>query len=418
MRVVLPFLIFAVLLFLYRKKKLNKKKFLVFLLGLAGASAVLAAELAAGDRREITSLEKNSRENGSEAVPLQVETEDGKREEVTITIPEFRYTEEEAQRLLEDKAASLDEEILGENQSLHHVDHNLHLMTSFTDSEITIQWSSTDPEHLQWDGELLSGIPEKGCAVTLLATLYLQEESLDYRREIVLFPSRESSAFARELQEQAEKLNTSAIEKRFLLPDTWSGGKLKWYQETEQTGSALCLLLLAAAVCSAAAGKKREEEAEKKRKEQLELSYPLLVSKIQLMTGAGLSVRNVFRRLAESFRKDTAAGKKTDPAMEEAAKTWQEIESGVLEQDAYEHLGERCNLPAYRELALLLEQNRKRGGGRLQELLEQEARTAFETRKRKARAEGEKASVKLLLPMGMMLAIVMALILVPAYLSF
>ena len=418
MKAVLPVLVFVLLIGLYRRKKLKKKLFILFLFALAGVSAVLAAELYEGDTREVTSLEKNSRDNGLEAIPLQVETEDGVREEVTITIPEFRYSEKEAQRLLEKKAKELDGKILGENRTLTHIDHNLDLPASFSDSDITIQWSSTKPEYLRWDGTLLSGIPEEGCPALLLATLYLQDQMLDYRRDIVLFPSEEKGAFAGELQEEAEKLNQPSSGNRFLLPGEWKGKKLKWFQKNEQAGSGLCLLLLAGIFYCAASDRNRREHAEKKRKEQLELAYPELVSKIQLMTGAGLSVRNVFRRLTEDCRREQAGGKKGNPALEEAARTWQEMENGVLERDAYEHLGERCGLAVYRELALLLEQNRKRGNAKMNELLEQEAQRAFETRKRTARAEGEKVSVRLLLPMGMMLVIVMALILVPAFLSF
>lgn len=418
MKAVLPVLVFVLLIGLYRRKKLKKKLFILFLFALAGVSAVLAAELYEGDTREVNSLEKNSRDNGLEAIPLQVETEDGVREEVTITIPEFRYSEKEAQRLLEKKAKELDGKILGENRTLTHIDHNLDLPASFSDSDITIQWSSTKPEYLRWDGTLLSGIPEEGCPAVLLATLYLQDQMLDYRRDIVLFPSEEKVAFAGELQEEAEKLNQPSSGNRFLLPGEWKGKKLKWFQKNEQAGSGLCLLLLAGIFYCAASDRNRREHAEKKRKEQLELAYPELVSKIQLMTGAGLSVRNVFRRLTEDCRREQAGGKKGNPALEEAARTWQEMENGVLERDAYEHLGERCGLAVYRELALLLEQNRKRGNAKMNELLEQEAQRAFETRKRTARAEGEKVSVRLLLPMGMMLVIVMALILVPAFLSF
>ena len=418
MKAVLPVLVFVLLIGLYRRKKLKKKLFILFLFALAGVSAVLAAELYEGDTREVTSLEKNSRDNGLEAIPLQVETEDGVREEVTITIPEFRYSEKEAQRLLEKKAKELDGKILGENRTLTHIDHNLDLPASFSDSDITIQWSSTKPEYLRWDGTLLSGIPEEGCPALLLATLYLQDQMLDYRRDIVLFPSEEKGAFAGELQEETEKLNQPSSGNRFLLPGEWKGRKLKWFQKNEQAGSGLCLLLLAGIFYCAASDRNRREHAEKKRKEQLELAYPELVSKIQLMTGAGLSVRNVFRRLTEDCRREQAGGKKGNPALEEAARTWQEMENGVLERDAYEHLGERCGLAVYRELALLLEQNRKRGNAKMNELLEQEAQRAFETRKRTARAEGEKVSVRLLLPMGMMLVIVMALILVPAFLSF
>ena len=159
MKAVLPVLLLVLLIVLYRRKKLKKKFFILFLSALAGVSAVLAAEMYEGETREVTSLEKNSRDNGLEAIPLQVETEDGAREEVTITIPEFRYSEKEAQRLLEKKAEELDGEILGENRTLTHIDHNLDLPASFSDSDITIQWSSTKPEYLRWDGTLLSGIP-------------------------------------------------------------------------------------------------------------------------------------------------------------------------------------------------------------------------------------------------------------------
>ena len=52
-------------------------------------------------------------------------------------------------------------------------------------------------------------------------------------------------------------------------------------------------------------------------------------------------------------------------------------------------------------------------GGREKEALE-----AWDERKRKARVLGETAATKLLVPMVMMLAVVMAIIMIPAFLSF
>ena len=66
----------------------------------------------------------------------------------------------------------------------------------------------------------------------------------------------------------------------------------------------------------------------------------------------------------------------------------------------------------------MLTQNLKKGSKGLLELLEQESSEAFEERRRRARAEGEKAGTKLLLPMMLMLGVVFLLILVPAFLSF
>jgi activator of 2-hydroxyglutaryl-CoA dehydratase len=54
----------------------------------------------------------------------------------------------------------------------------------------------------------------------------------------------------------------------------------------------------------------------------------------------------------------------------------------------------------------------------LADLLEKEALEAWDERKRKARVMGETAATKLLVPMIMMLAVVMAIIMIPAFLSF
>ena len=54
----------------------------------------------------------------------------------------------------------------------------------------------------------------------------------------------------------------------------------------------------------------------------------------------------------------------------------------------------------------------------LADLLEKEALEAWDERKRKARGMGETAATKLLVPMIMMLVVVMAIIMIPAFLSF
>ena len=52
------------------------------------------------------------------------------------------------------------------------------------------------------------------------------------------------------------------------------------------------------------------------------------------------------------------------------------------------------------------------------DILEKEALEAWDERKRKARILGETAATKLLFPMLLMLAVVMAVIMIPAFLSF
>ena len=63
-------------------------------------------------------------------------------------------------------------------------------------------------------------------------------------------------------------------------------------------------------------------------------------------------------------------------------------------------------------------QNLQKGSRRMSDMLEQESMEAWDERKRKARVLGEAAATKLLLPMAMMLMVVMAVIMIPAFLSF
>ena len=94
------------------------------------------------------------------------------------------------------------------------------------------------------------------------------------------------------------------------------------------------------------------------------------------------------------------------------------MESGVAELEAYRRFGERCGQIKYKTFSTLLIQNLQKGSRRMAEMLEREAMEAWDERKRKARVLGEAAATKLLVPMIMMLAVVMAVVMIPAFLSF
>ena len=72
----------------------------------------------------------------------------------------------------------------------------------------------------------------------------------------------------------------------------------------------------------------------------------------------------------------------------------------------------------YKTLSTLLIQNLQKGSRYLADLLEKESVEAWEERKRKARVLGDTAATKLLFPMVLMLLVVMAVIMLPACLSF
>ena len=97
--------------------------------------------------------------------------------------------------------------------------------------------------------------------------------------------------------------------------------------------------------------------------------------------------------------------------------TIREMQSGVPEASAYENFGRRCGLPSYIKLGSLLSQNLKKGSKGLTSLLEHEAVLSLEQHKMAVRKMGEKAGIRMLLPMIMMFGVVLVILMVPAFLS-
>ena len=87
-----------------------------------------------------------------------------------------------------------------------------------------------------------------------------------------------------------------------------------------------------------------------------------------------------------------------------------EMDSGVAELEAYRRFGERCGQMKYKTFSTILIQNLQKGSRHMADHLEQEAMEAWDER--------EAAATKLLIPMIMMLIVVMAIIMIPAFLSF
>lgn len=179
----------------------------------------------------------------------------------------------------------------------------------------------------------------------------------------------------------------------------------------------IVILLGTAVILFVYSRRKRQAEAEKVRREKIKQDYPELISRLLLLLQAGLVSRSAFIRIANDYTKDLSQGKKKRPAFDEVCQMCQEMTKGVSEEDAYMRFSARCVLPNYRTLSVLLVQNLKKGGTGLSDALEREIVTAQEEKKRTARIEGEKASVKLLLPMGMMLMVVLAVMVIPAFMS-
>lgn len=146
------------------------------------------------------------------------------------------------------------------------------------------------------------------------------------------------------------------------------------------------------------------------------LDYPEVVNKMALFLGAGMTVKRAWRKIVEDYgHQKELWGERY--VYEEMKRTCYEMESGITEAESYENFGRRCGIQVYIRFGALLSQNLRKGTKGLTELLRLESIQAFDERKARAKKLGEEAGTKLLLPMFLMLAVVLVIVIVPAFLS-
>lgn len=145
--------------------------------------------------------------------------------------------------------------------------------------------------------------------------------------------------------------------------------------------------------------------------------YPEILSKLTLLLGAGVNLRRAMERIGQDYVNYTRDREKRK-AYEVILEICREMDRGISEKQAYERLGERCEMMSYRTLSALLVQHLQKGSRGMERMLEEEAQKAQEMRQQQARVLGEQASAKLLVPMILMLLVVFAILMIPAWLTF
>lgn len=374
-----------------------------------------------GPQGKVEEISRNAYGKGKKAEELEVTAgKNIKKKKVTVEVQEQKYTEEERKKNFEKAVKQLDVLILGENREKDHVDHDLNLVKKLPDLPIAVEWELDRYDVMNVYGEIQSArVSEEGTKVRLRGTLSYEGEEFPYLTEVIIYPQKttEEEALIEKIQnlvsEQDERTREEATVK---LPGKVDGSKITWRRSGDNRGYVILLLGIVVSVSLYALKKQEEKKTKTMEQEQLIRDYPEIVSKMVLLLGAGMTVRNAWKKVVTDYnRQKEIFG--TRKAYEEMSSTLYEIQGGVTEAEGYERFGRRCALPQYLKLGALLSQNLKKGTSGLTGLLKTEAAQAFEERKNTARKVGEEASTKLLLPMFLMLAIVLVIVIVPAFLS-
>ena len=127
-------------------------------------------------------ITRNPRGDDAKEEMLEIEA-DGKRDSYDLTVRPRGYREEEIGEAFQRAETYLNDNIKGENESIHDVEKSLFLPEEIPGENIQIRWKSEDPAVVDEEGNVFSKNVKKPVIVSLKA-----EASCQGKTEIFTFP--------------------------------------------------------------------------------------------------------------------------------------------------------------------------------------------------------------------------------------
>ncbi len=359
---------------------------------------------------------------GSKSITLDVlVSEDNEavlEEELTLEVKEAEYDPQELENKFAYGKQYIDQKALGSNRSGGEIKTDLNFITRIPETRIRVSWETSNSKLIDKDGTVYNEGLLKSELVEVTATLSYKERKELYTMFFKVLPkeyTKEEFARIRLQEVLREEDNNSKEENIFTLPDAMDKQKITWAEKEDHTATMLFIFGTFAGVLIFIIMDRNLISLVDKRNKEMLMDYPEIINKFTLLVGAGMSLSNAWIKIAKDYKEKTT---KKRFAYEEINITAGELMIGTSEVIAYERFGRRVKLLPYLRFGSLIAQNVKKGSGELLNQLELEAAEAFEERKELAKRMGEEAATKLLIPMAFMLLIVLAIIMVPAMLSF
>lgn len=143
-----------------------------------------------------------------------------------------------------------------------------------------------------------------------------------------------------------------------------------------------------------------------KRSDELLNDFSAVVSKLALLTNAGMILREAWQEVA--FANSSTIYMEMQTAVNE-------MDNGVSEVDAIYNFGARCIIPEIKKFTSTIIQGITKGNSELAAMLQEQSKEVWQLKKQLVRREGEKAASKLLIPICIMFVGILIMILVPIF---
>lgn len=140
------------------------------------------------------------------------------------------------------------------------------------------------------------------------------------------------------------------------------------------------------------------------------MDLPDYISKVTILTSAGLNLRAAIKKVSLDMCEDT-------PLYSVMSKAINNIDNGMNEKKALDQVAVRLNTMQMRKFISVVEQNLQRGGQDVGYAMQSIGEEMWSNRKSEAKRLAQEAETKLLFPMMLMMLSVMIITVVPAVLQ-
>lgn len=143
-----------------------------------------------------------------------------------------------------------------------------------------------------------------------------------------------------------------------------------------------------------------------KRSEEMLSDFSNVVSKLALLTNAGMIMREAWEEVA--YTGETTLYKEMQIAVDH-------MNNGMSEIDALFNFGSRCIIPEIKKFTSTITQGIVKGNSELVSMLQQQSKEVWAIKKQNVRRQGEKAASKLMIPILLMFVGILIMIIIPIF---
>lgn len=381
---------------------------LLISLFVSGISAYLTSFMNQNDRSRIIS--RPDYDGQIKKISLYLE-DTNEKTEILLDVAPIEYSVQEFNRMANKSSKQIEVDMLLDNASAKEVRSDLYF-PQIDENGFDIKWESDCPEIVSsWGKVYTEKVGVDGQIVNLKYTISYLDYEVTYETQVSVLSNKQVSGFDVEIDELERLEKKSRNMPEIELPEEINGTKVLLVSSTKNIALRVYIFGILIGAVIVVYRISLLGRAAKERDDFLLRVFPEFVNRISLYLESGMTVRAAIKQY--SYDCDTS-----NILKQEIDYTINMLETGIEETSCYEQLGFRLGLPCYYRLFSDIAQNLRMGGRDLLKLMRASLITAREVKVEYVRKKGEQASTKLLLPMGLLLLVVMAIVIAPAIMTY